>query len=197
MDGDTTFLSVPVFNGDNYQAWAIRMTVHLEALDLQETVEEDYEVTSLGDNPSINQMKIHRERKTRKAKAKAYLFFVVSPSLLTRIMQMESAVAIQEYLKSEYQGNERVQNMQVKNLIREFEMSIMKESQTIKYYAKQLLSIANKVRLYGKEFSYERIVQKILENLPKKYEFTISSLENSKDLSSISLAEIVNALQAL
>ena len=87
--------------------------------------------------------------------------------------------------------------MQVKNLIREFEMSIMKESQTIKYYAKQLLSIENKVRLYGKEFSYERIVQKILENLPKKYEFTISSLENSKDLSSISLAEIVNALQAL
>nr|CAN62530.1 hypothetical protein VITISV_029281 [Vitis vinifera] len=37
-----------------------------------------------------------------------------------------------------------LRNKRVKNLIREFEMSIMKESQTIKYYAKQLLSIANK-----------------------------------------------------
>ena len=48
--------------------------------------------------------------------------------------------------------------MQIMNLIREFEMSRMKESQTIKDYAEQLLSIANKVRLYGKEFSNERIV---------------------------------------
>ena len=86
MDGDTSFLSVLVFNGDNYQAWAIRMTVHLEALDLWEVVEEGYEVPPLGDNPSINQMKIHRERKTMKAKAKACLFSTVSPSILTRIM---------------------------------------------------------------------------------------------------------------
>ena len=53
------------------------------------------------------------------------------------------------------------------------------------------------MRLYGKEFSDERILQKILVTLPEKYEATISSLENSKDLSSISLAKIVNALQAL
>ena len=112
-------------------------------------------------------------------------------------MQMEFAAEIWEYLKNEYQGNEGVQNMQVMNLIREFEMTIMKESQTIKDYVEQLLSIANKVRLYGKEFSDEKIVQKILVTLPEKYEATISFLENSKDLSSISLAEIVNALQAL
>ena len=86
MDGDTNFLLIPVVNGDNYQAWAIRMAVHLKALDLWETVEEDYEVLPLGDNPSINQMKIHRERKTRKTKAKACLFYAVSPSILTRIM---------------------------------------------------------------------------------------------------------------
>ena len=53
------------------------------------------------------------------------------------------------------------------------------------------------MRLYGKEFSDERIVQKILVTLLEKYEATISSLENSKHLSSISLVEIVNALQAL
>ena len=76
-------------------------------------------------------------------------------------------------------------------------MNRMKESQTIKDYVEQLLSITNKVRLYGKELSNERIVQKILVTLPEKYEATISFLENSKDLSSISLAEIVNALQAL
>ena len=83
------------------------------------------------------------------------------------------------------------------DLIQEFEIMRMKESQTIKDYAKQLLIIANKVRLLGKEFSDERDVQKNFVTLPKKYEATISSLENSKDLSNITLAELLNVLQAL
>ena len=112
-------------------------------------------------------------------------------------MQLESAVEIWEHLGEEYQGNERVRNMQVMNLIREFEMVRMKESQTIKDYIEQLLTIANKVRLLGKEFSDERVVQKIFVTLPEKYEATISSFENSKDLSSITLAKLLNALQAL
>ncbi|PHT47910.1 hypothetical protein CQW23_12118 [Capsicum baccatum] len=113
MNSETSFLIPLVFNGENCQAWAIRMTVHLEALDLWEAVEveEDYEVTPLGDNPT-------------------------------------SAAEIWEYLEKEYQENERVQNMQVMNLIREFEMKRMKESEIIKDYADQLLDLANKVRLF-------------------------------------------------
>ncbi|KAF2286048.1 hypothetical protein GH714_009932 [Hevea brasiliensis] len=72
----------------------------------------------------------------------------------------------------------------------------MKESETIKEYASKLLSIVNKVRLLGSEFSDSRIVQKILVTIPERFEATISSLENAKDLSRISLAELLNALQA-
>ena len=52
--------------------------------------------------------------------------------------------------------------MQVMDMIQEFEMVMMKKSQTIKDYAEQLLVIANKVMLLGKEFSDERVVQKKL-----------------------------------
>ena len=142
-------------------------------------------------------MKNHKEKKTKKAKAKACLFFAISPLILTRSMQLESAVEIWEHLGEEYQGNERVRNMQVMNLIREFEMVRMKDSQTIKDYTEQLLTIANKVRLLGKDFSDERVVQKNFVTLLEKYEATISSFENSKDLSSITLAKLLNALQAL
>ena len=83
--------------------------------------------------------------------------------------------------------------MQVLNLIREFEMQKMKESETIKEYSDKLLGIVNKVRLLGTDFSDSTIVQKILGLIPEKFEATISSLENSKDLS---LSELLNALQA-
>ena len=41
-----------------------------------------------------------------------------------------------------------------------------------------------------------RIVEKLLVTVPERFEATITSLENTKDLSKISLAELLNALQA-
>ena len=70
----------------------------------------------------------------------------------------------------------------------------MKETKTIKDYSDNLQSIVNKVRLLGKDLSDERIVQKMLVTVPEIYEYKISSLEESKDLLRISLAELVNAL---
>jgi len=39
---------------------------------------------------------------------------------------------IWDYLKAEYEGDERIRGMQVLNLIREFELQRMKESESIK-----------------------------------------------------------------
>ena len=75
-------------------------------------------------------------------------------------------------------------------------MQRMNESETIKDYSDRLLDIVNKVRLLGTEFTDSRIVQKILVTVPEKFEATISLIKNSKDVSSITLAELLNALQA-
>ena len=72
----------------------------------------------------------------------------------------------------------------------------MNESETTKDYSDRLLDIVNKVRLLGTEFSNSGIIQKILVTVPEKFKATISSIENSKDVSSITLAELLNALQA-
>ena len=72
----------------------------------------------------------------------------------------------------------------------------MNESETIKEYSDKLLSIANRVRLLGTIFAYSRIVEKMLVTVPERYEAPISALENTKDLSKITLAELLHALQA-
>ena len=59
------------------------------------------------------------------------------------------------------------------------------------------MSIVNHTRLFGETFASERVVDKILVSVPEKYESKISSLEDSKDLSKISLVELVNSLSAL
>ncbi|XP_038684122.1 uncharacterized protein LOC119984324 [Tripterygium wilfordii] len=198
MDSEASFKAIapPVFDGTHYQMWAIRMEAYLEANDLWEVVEQKQEVPVLPDNPTVAQIKNQKEMRQRKSKARATLFAAVSSTIFTRIMTLKAAHEIWDFLKKEYEGNERVKGMQVLNLIREFEMQRMKESETTKDYAERLLSIVNKVRLLGTEFSNSRIVQKILVTIPERFEATISSLENTKDLSSITLAELLNTLQA-
>ena len=44
------------------------------------------------------------------------------------------------------------------NLIRDFNMQKMKETETIKDYSERLLNIANRVRLLGSVFNDSRIV---------------------------------------
>ena len=72
----------------------------------------------------------------------------------------------------------------------------MKESETIKDYLDRLLSIVNKVRLLGFELNDSRIVEKILVTVLERYEATVITLENTKDLSKISMVELLNSLQA-
>ncbi|XP_052201452.1 uncharacterized protein LOC127807530 [Diospyros lotus] len=111
-------------------------------------------------------------------------------------MTLKTAKEIWDFLKKEYEGDERIKGMQKLNLIREFELQKMKESETVQEYSDKLLRIANKVRLLGGEFADSRIVQKLLVTVLERFETTISALENSKDMSIITLAELLNALQA-
>jgi uncharacterized protein YprB with RNaseH-like and TPR domain len=78
-------------------------------------------VQPLPANPTVAQMKNHKERKTRKSKTKPYLFSNVSSTIFTRIMNLKSAKDIWDYLEKEHQGNERTKNMLILNLIRDAE----------------------------------------------------------------------------
>ncbi|PKI49124.1 hypothetical protein CRG98_030470 [Punica granatum] len=171
-------MAPPVFDGENYQAWAMKMTTFMEGYDLWEAVEEDYEVAPIPNNPTMAQIKLHKEKKTRKAKAKS----------------LESAKAIWDYLKEEYEGDEKIRGMKVLNLLREFERLQMEERETMKEFADRFVEIANKIRVLGIDIKDDRLVQKILVSVPERFEATIASSENGKELSDIKLAKVLSAL---
>ena len=72
----------------------------------------------------------------------------------------------------------------------------MQEEETITKCSDRSALIVNKIRSLGEEFSDARIMEMVLVTLPERFESKISFLEESKDLSQISLAELMNALQA-
>ncbi|XP_055826658.1 uncharacterized protein LOC129895049 [Solanum dulcamara] len=184
MEAESSFsvMTPLVFIGDNYQIWAVRMETYLDAMDMWEAVEEDYEVSPLPNNPTMAQIKNHKDKKTRKSKAEACLFSAVTSSIFTRIMSLKSANDIWIISRQNMQGMK--------------ESEKMKETETIKDYSERLLNTANRVRLLGSLFNNSCIVEKILVTVPERFEATITTLENTKDLSKITFAELLNALQA-
>ena len=133
----------------------------MEALNIWEAIEEDNDVPPLPNNPTMTQIKGHKERKTKKSKAKACLFAAISITIFIRIMSLKSVKDVWDYLKKIYAGDERIRGMQSLNLIREFELQRMRDSETIKEYLERLLGIVNRVRLLGTTFRDSRIVKKI------------------------------------
>jgi len=73
------------------------------------------------ENLTMAQLKNHKEKKTKKFKAKTHLFATISSTMLLHIMSLKSAKAICDYLKREYEGDDQIKSMQMLNLIRDFE----------------------------------------------------------------------------
>ncbi|XP_034674982.1 uncharacterized protein LOC117906133 [Vitis riparia] len=126
------------------------------------------------------QIKLHNERRQKKLKAKASLFATVSSTIFTKIMTLKTTNEIWNFLKKEYEGNERVKGMQVLNLIREFEMQRMKESETIKNYSDRLLSIVNKAQEQRKLMRQEGSVEGAFQAI-SQYKKEMQSNNNSSN----------------
>ena len=118
-EGSSISIALPLFDGKNYHLWVVKMEAYLDASDLWEAVEDVYKVKPLSDNPTVAQIKNHKERKQRKSKAKATLLAAFSSTILARIMTLKTANKIWDFLKQEYEGNEKVKGMQVLNFIQD------------------------------------------------------------------------------
>jgi len=55
--------------------------------------------------------------------------------------------------------------------------------------------VVNKIRLLREDLPDRRIVEKVLVSLPERFEAKISSFEDSRDLTMISLTELMNSMQ--
>ncbi|XP_052203182.1 uncharacterized protein LOC127808652 [Diospyros lotus] len=196
MSSSSASLSPPIFNGEHYQAWAVKMKAYLRGLGIWQFVETDRAVPPPVANPTINQIRQCEKEESKAPRALSHIHVAVSDIIFTRIINCDSPKEAWDRLKELYAGNEKTKRMQILNLKREFEVQRMQEAETIKEYADRLMEIVNKLRLLRENLEDSRVVEKVLISLPERFESKISSLEDSRNISEISLAELINALQA-
>jgi len=72
----------------------------------------------------------------------------------------------------------------------------MKEFGTIKDYYTKIKELVSQMRTYGDNILDKRIVEKILISIPRKYDAIVTTIEKTKDLSTLSVTELISSLEA-
>ncbi|XP_026377725.1 uncharacterized protein LOC113272025 [Papaver somniferum] len=72
----------------------------------------------------------------------------------------------------------------------------MKESETIQVFFSRASTIINQIQAFGDTIAEKKIVEKLLRSLPFKFEHVVAAIEESKDISTLSMYEMMGSLEA-
>ena len=70
----------------------------------------------------------------------------------------------------------------------------MKIGESVVNYFSRVMSIANKMRIYGETMKDVTVVEKILCSLTDKFNYIVCSIEESKDIDTLSIDELQSSL---
>ncbi|GAU29090.1 hypothetical protein TSUD_58560 [Trifolium subterraneum] len=180
---------IPKFDGF-YDHWAMLMENLLRFKEYWGAIEDG--VTVAPPDATAEQLKIANDSKLRDLKVKNYLFQAIDRSILETILQRDTAKEIWDSMRSKYQGSNKVKRAQLQALRKDFEVLAMKESESVDDYFARTLAIANRMNAFGERLEQVVIVEKVLRSLLPKFNYVVCSIEQSTDVTTLS----VDALQS-
>ena len=78
----------------------------------------------------------------------------------------------------------------------EFETLHMKSNESVQEFMSRVVAIVNQMRIYGDKMVDEIVVMKVLRSLAPRFDHVVAAIEESKDLSSLTLDELSGSLHA-
>ena len=193
----------PLFNGNNYGYWKVRMIIFLQSMDyeLWEIIEKgpyipmkkETEGTLVAKNKS-EWDESDKKRITLNAKAINILFCALSMEEFNRIRTCKTAKDIWYTLEVVHEGTNQVKESKISMLVHKYELFQMKHDESITQMYTRFTDIINDLSSLGKEYSMSEKVRKILRSLPKQWEAKVTAIQEAKNLSTLPLDELVGSL---
>ncbi|KAL4012936.1 hypothetical protein IC575_025083 [Cucumis melo] len=187
---------LPRFSGKNFNQWSIQMKVLYGSQELWDIVERGYTEVENQSELTNQQLVELRENRKKDKKALFFIYQAVDEFIFERISTATSAKAAWDILRSTYQGEDKVKMIRLQALRSEFDCIKMKETETIEEFFNRILVIVNSLRSNGEEVGDQRVVEKILRSMPRKFEHIVVAIEESKDLSTLSINSLMGSLQS-
>jgi hypothetical protein len=195
MSEEKSFLqpAIPRFDG-HYDHWSMLMENLLRSKGYWSLIETGYPEPVANVVLSEEQHKQLDDLMVKDLKVKNYLFQSIDRTILEQILEKRTSKQIWDSMKKKFEGSARVKRSTLQALRRDFEVLEMKVSETITEYFARVLSITNKMRSNGEQMKDTIIVEKILRTLIEKFNYVVVSIEESKDIDTLTIDELQSSL---
>ncbi|KAA0033083.1 copia protein [Cucumis melo var. makuwa] len=172
------------------------MKALLGSQDVWDIVSNGYEEPE--SDATFNQAQREALQNTRKNDQKALTIIhqAIDDNNFEKISGATTAYQAWQILENTYKGVDRVKKVRLQKLRGDYESLHMKESESVSYYTSRLLAVVNEMKRFGETISDEQVVEKILRSLDEKFNFIVVAIEESKDLSTMSIDQLMGSLQA-
>ncbi|XP_038882436.1 uncharacterized protein LOC120073707 [Benincasa hispida] len=195
-NNNLVLFQVPRLMKENYRSCCIHMEALLGSQDVWDIVNNGYEEPE--SDATLNQAQREALQNTRKKNQKVLTIIhqAIDDPNFEKIFGASTAHQAWQILGNKYKGVDRVKKIHLQKLRGDYESLLMKVSESVLDYISRLLAVVNEMKRYGETIDDEQVVENILCSLDEKFNFIVVAIEESKDLSIMSIDKLMSSLQA-
>jgi hypothetical protein len=159
--------------------------IQAQGLEIWQSIVDGYIVPVV---PPTNDKEVKLSKNN--SKATNALLNGLCETIFTKVAHCKSAKEIWDKVRNIYEGDSKVKEAKIQTYRGQFKQLKMKEDENISTYFLQVDETINAIIVLGEEIQESVIVQKVLRSLPMRFDPKISTLEERKDINSISMDEL-------
>ncbi|KAK8916814.1 hypothetical protein KSP39_PZI022229 [Platanthera zijinensis] len=172
------------------------MKVLYESQDFWHLVEDGVDEPKDANTLSTKQLTDFKEARKKDKKALYFIYQSVDEVIFERIASAKTSKEAWDTLHTAYRGEEKVKLVRLQTLRCEFDTMKMKDSESIEEFFNRVVALTNKMLVNGEAVENKKVIEKILRSLPRKFENVVVTIEESKDLSTLTLESLMGSLQS-
>ncbi|XP_058751194.1 uncharacterized protein LOC131624261 [Vicia villosa] len=139
---------------------------------------------------------MQKETKKNGQKVLFYIHQCVDMNLFKKISKSTTVKAALDTLVRCYSGYTSRKKVKLQRLRKHCENLNMKNNDKVPNYISRVILITNEMKSYGETLSKQIIIENVLRYLTPQFDYIIEAIEHSKDLSTMSIEELQNSLEA-
>ncbi|GKA65006.1 hypothetical protein Tco_0764713 [Tanacetum coccineum] len=137
----------------------------------------------------------HKKMISKNDEAKMVLYNALPKKEYERIFMCDTAQDIWKSLIITHQGNKQVKDNKIDLFVQKYEEFIITDDETIDCAFARFNTIITSLKALDESFSSRNHVRKFLRALPTKWHPKVTAIEESKDLSTLPLDELIGNLK--
>ncbi|KAK2456842.1 gag-protease polyprotein [Trifolium repens] len=193
-----------VLDGSNYDYWKARMIAFIKSMDQKAwkaiITGWNHPIVSAEDGSSIlkgegDWTPEEETESNNNSKALNAIFNGVDENIFKLINTCTEAKQAWEILQTAHEGTSKVRMSKLQLLTSKFENLRMEDDETISEFNTRVRDIANSCFALGEKIPEEKLARKILRSLPKRFSMKVTAIEESQDLSTMKVDELIGSLQ--